>query len=148
MHFEHHEFVLDLDSSWTQLASNDPEQFPFESKPLASNLTISVMSARIPPAKMKEAAERVLALRLEAEMTVDPSRNVTIGDQWIAAKPNGEVIEVAYAGFDNYGNIFRFMGFVTSQKVVSFYCETISTDNERSKRIFDEAFRGFRFYIP
>src|SRR6516162_1355396 len=29
MHFEHQEFVLDLDSSWARVAGNDPEQFQF-----------------------------------------------------------------------------------------------------------------------
>jgi hypothetical protein len=62
--------------------------------------------------------------------------------------PSGDVVDIAYAGYDDRGRIFRFMGFVTEAKMLSFYCETMTTDNELSKRIFDEAFRGLKFYVP
>ena len=148
MHFDHHEFVLDLDPSWTRLDGNDPEQFQFQSKPQYSTLTISVMMAAIPQAKMSPAGQKLLEFRRQGEIAADASRAVTFGDQWVTPKPDGEVVEVAYAGYDNQGRIFRFMGFVTTQKVVSFYCETASNDNESAKRIFDETFKGFRFYVP
>jgi hypothetical protein len=148
MHFDHHEFVLDLDPSWIRLEGNDPEQFQFESKPLHSTLTISVMMASIPPTKKQQAGEKLLEFRRKEEVAADPTRAVTFGDQWVKAKPDGEAVEVAYAGYDNRGSIFRFMGFVTTQKVVSFYCQTDSKDNEQTKGIFDETFRGFRFYVP
>jgi hypothetical protein len=156
MHFEHQEFVLDLDSSWARVAGNDPEQFQFESKSLASMLTISVVSAGIPQAKLRQTAEKLLELRRKGEAEADRTRVVTLGDQWVTPKPDEQVVEVAYAGFDNRGRIFRFMGFVTTQKVLTFYCETVSkhmgqvntADNEQAKRIFDESFRGFKFYAP
>jgi hypothetical protein len=148
MHFEHHEFVLDLPSSWTQKPGADPEQFLFESKSLTSMLTISVMPAAIPRDKLQLTGEKVLEYRRQAEVTTDASLVVKFGDQWVTPKPGEDVVEIGYAGYDNHGRIFRFMGFVTTQKVLNFYCETISRDNEQSKRIFDEAFRGFKFYIP
>src|SRR5262245_39930239 len=81
MHFDHREFVLDLDSSWSALAGNDPEQHQFESKELASTLTISVMSTAIPQAKMNQTAEKLLEFRRKAETETDPTRIVTFGDQ-------------------------------------------------------------------
>lgn len=147
MHFDHHEFVLDLAPSWTTLSGTDPKQFQFESKPLASTLTISVVPAGIPRARMQEVAEKFSEIRREAE-GVDTSRVVTFGDQWVKPKPDEEVVEIGYAGYDDRGRIFRFMGFVTTHKVVSFYCETVTDDNEQAKRAFDEAFRGFRYYVP
>ena len=61
---------------------------------------------------------------------------------------SGEVGHVAYAGYDAEGNIFRFMGWTTQAKVLSFWVSTKTADNEFSKQVFDEAFGGLRFYIP
>ena len=58
------------------------------------------------------------------------------------------MVEIAYAGYDNQGRIFRFMGFVTTHKIASFYCESTSIKNEQAKQVFDECFRGFQFYVP
>jgi hypothetical protein len=148
MHFDHREFVLDLDSSWISLGGNDPEQHLFESKALASTLTISVMSAAIPEAKMKQAAQKLLDLRRMAETETRPTGVVAFGDQRVTPKLDQHLVEVAYTGYDNRGRIFRFMGFVTNEKIVSFYCETVSKDNEQAKRTFDDCFCGFRFYVP
>ena len=106
------------------------------------------MSAGIPQAKMQQAGEKLLEFRRRGEVAAESSRVVTFGDQWVTPKPDGQVVEVAYAGYDNRGRIFRFMGFVTTQKVVSLYCETLTKENATAKLVFDEAFRGFRFYVP
>ena len=105
------------------------------------------MSAGIPPDMMRQAADKFFEFRRHAELA-DSSRLVTFGDHWVTPKPDGDVIEISYAGYDNRGRIFRFMGFVTSKRVLSFYCETFSNDNEHSKGVFDKAFRGFRFFVP
>jgi hypothetical protein len=148
MHFEHSEFVVDLAPAWRNVPGSDSEQFQFQADSLASTITISVMQARVPRPQLQQVAEKFLELRLEGEAEVDKRRVVTLGDRWVTPQSDGEVVDIAYAGYDNVGRIFRFMGFVTTQKVISFYCETISTDNERAIQIFDEAFRGFQFYVP
>ncbi len=148
MHFEHQEFVLDLKPTWTTVSGPDPEQFQFESKRLASTLTISILPAGVPSDRLQEVAEKFLEIRRQAEVDTDASRTITFGDRWVKRKRDEEVVEIAYAGYDNRGRIFRFMGFVTTRKIVSFYCESMTDDNEQAKQIFDEAFRGFRFYVP
>jgi hypothetical protein len=148
MHFEHQEFLLDLDPTWKQLVGSDPEQFQFESKALDSVLTISVILAEIPEAKMEQAAEKLLEFRKQGEREADPNGTITYGDQWVTPKAEEQLVEVAYAGYDDRGRIFRFTGFVTTRKIVSFYCETVSKDNQQAKQVFDESFRGFKFYVP
>lgn len=149
MHFEHQEFVLDLDPSWRRVPGDDPEQFAFESQELDSKLTISVMAAAIPIEKRKQAADKVLELRKQAEQEVDSSRQVTFGDATVRALPENDSFEITYAGYDNRSTIFRFTGYVTANKILSFYCETKTADNERAKQIFADAFvKGFKFYDP
>jgi hypothetical protein len=149
MHFEHQEFVLDLDPSWRRVPGDDPEQFAFESQVLDSKLTISVMAAAIPLEKRRRAADRVLELRKQAEQEVDSNRRVTYGDATVREHNDKESFEIAYAGYDNRGTIFRFTGYVTANKILSFYCETKTTDNERAKQIFADTFvKGFKFYDP
>ncbi len=62
--------------------------------------------------------------------------------------PTEDVAEVAYAGCAVRGTIFRFFGFVTTRKVLSFWVSTSTTDNEFSKLIFAEVFGGLKFYVP
>ena len=147
MQFDHQEFVLTLGDDWRQLPTNDPEQFVFESGKQQTTLTISLVRAGVPKARLLEVARHFSGMREEAER-VDRSRKITFGDKWVELKPSGDVAEIAYAGHDDRGRIFRFFGFVTQAKVLSFYCETVTTDNEFSKRVFDEAFRSFQFYVP
>jgi len=45
-------------------------------------------------------------------------------------KPSGDVAEVAYAGFYPSGTVFRFLGFVTQLKLLSFWVATKTRDNE------------------
>jgi hypothetical protein len=92
------------------------------------------MQAQIPREKMRAAGEKMLELRRQSEF-INRGGAVTLGDQWVTPKPDGESVEIAYAGYDNRG-IFRFMGFATTHKIVSFYCDTSSKDNEQTKRIF------------
>ncbi len=90
---------------------------------------------------------RVPAQTHRVEREADPTRLVTFDDQRVTPKPDEQVVEAAYAGYDNRGRVFRFAGFVTAQKIVSFYCETVSKDNGQAKQIFGDSFRGFKFYV-
>ena len=147
MTFNHQEFILRLPSGWKQIATEDPEQFVFESELQASTVTISVLRARMPRARLHEIATGLLSMREQAEH-IDSSREITFGDKWVEPKPEGDVVEVAYAGYDNRGRIFRFKGFVTEAKVLSFYCESQTDDNDLSKKVFAQVFEGFKFYVP
>jgi hypothetical protein len=40
------------------------------------------------------------------------------------------------------------MGWVTRAKFLSLWVSTQTQDNDFSKRVFDEVFQGFRFFIP
>jgi hypothetical protein len=107
-------------------------------------LTLSVMPVAIPEAKSKKTAEKALEFRREAEAQVDPIRKVTFGDQWVTPKPDEHLVEMGYAGHDDRGYIFRFLGFVTTRRIVNFQCETKTQDDEQAKRVFDNCFRGVK----
>ena len=147
MRFDHQEFVLQLTSDWQQRATNDSEQFVFESPAKQTTLTVSVVAAGVPKPRLLEVARHFLGMREQAER-IDRTRKITFGDKHVELKPFGDVAEIAYAGYDDRGRIFRFFGFVTEAKVLSFYCETVTTDNEFSKQTFDEAFKSFKFFVP
>lgn len=145
--FRHDEFTFQPGGDWVRVPSSDAEQFAFRCDKLQTLVTISFVRAAIPKARLVEAARRFTTIREEAERSVD-DRAVTLGDRRVELAPSGDVVDIAYAGYDDRGRIFRFMGFVTEAKMLSFYCETMTTDNDLSKRIFDEAFRGLKFYVP
>ena len=98
--------------------------------------------------RLVETAKRLGEIRREAERKARPGSDVQFGDQWANLKPSGDVAEVAYAGFDPSGTVFRFFGFVTQKKLLSFWVATETKDNDFSKEIFDEVFKGLRFYVP
>jgi hypothetical protein len=147
MQLQNPEFVLELSDDWKQSPTSDPEQFTFGSAEKGASLVISVMLANIPRLRLIEVARQLIAEREQAEQAV-AGRKITFGDKWVQPDVTGDLAEVAYAGYDDQGNIFRFMGFVTEAKVVSFWCSVCTSDNEFSKRVFDETYRGFRFYVP
>jgi hypothetical protein len=149
VNIKHEEFVLKLGGDWTQVKSLDPEQFSFESKKMKTSLVLSVMgSLNIRKDKLVETAKKFAQVRQDAEKLARPHLNIQFGDQWVELKPSGDIAEVAYAGFDPSGTVFRFFGFVTQRKIVSFWVATETRDNEFSKKVFDEVFRGFKFYAP
>jgi len=145
--FEGNDFQLHLNRDWMQIPNDDPERFNFASNEMRTAIVISTMPARLSRSRLLEAAERLAEARRKAEQSV-PGRKVTFGDNWVELKENGELGHVAYAGYDDQGNIFRFMGWVTEMKILSLWVSTETTDNALSKRVFDEVFAGFRFYVP
>jgi hypothetical protein len=148
--FKHPEFLLTLGGDWKQVKSLDAEQFSFESKASKTSLVISVMgSLNVPKERLVDVAKKFAQVRQEAEKKVRAPVDIQFGGQWVELKPSGDVAEVAYAGRDPIaGTIFRFFGFVTQRTVVSFWVSTETRDNEYSKKVFDEVYRGFKFYVP
>lgn len=146
---KHDEFVFTLGGDWRQVQSSDPEQFSFESKDKKTSVVLSVMGQlNIPQHRLTEVAQKFAEVRKDAERQARSGQSLQFGDNWVELKPSGGVAEVAYAGFDPTGIVFRFFGFVTQRKVLSFWVATETRDNEFSKRVFDEVFRGLKFYVP
>lgn len=145
--FEGEEFQLHLDGDWREVPDADPERFNFASDEKRTAIVISTTPVRLPRDRLLEAAERLANARREGELAV-PGRKVTFGENWVELKEDGQLGHVAYAGYDDLGNIFRFMGWVTEAKILSLWVSTETTDNALSIRIFDEVFAGFRFYVP
>ena len=145
---KHEEFQLELGNGWVQVKDDDPEQFTFESTELRSSVVISVMLAHLPKERLLEAAGVLAESRKQAELNADPTRKVVFGDSWVTIAEAGEAGHIAYAGYDDRGQVFRFMGWVTQLKVLSFWVVTETRDNEFSERVFDEVFSGFRIIIP
>lgn len=146
---KHEEFVFKLGGDWAQFKGDDPEQFTFESKAKNTSVVLSVMGPlNIPKERLVEVAEKFAQMRQDAEQKARAGNPVQFGDRWVQLKPEGDVAEVAYAGYDPSGTVFRFFGFVTQRKVLSFWVATETNDNEFSKRVFDEVFKGLQFYVP
>jgi hypothetical protein len=145
----HQEFVLKLGQGWRRIAAGDPEQFTFYSDDKKTSVVISVMMiGPIALDRLLGVANRLADSRLSIEREIDPTRNVTMGNCNVELKESGQVGHVAYAGCADSGHIFRFMGWVTQRKVLSFWVSTETRDNEHSKNVFNEVFGGFRFFIP
>lgn len=140
-------FILQLPPGWTQLPSDDAEQYVFKSAPANSMLTISIMAIGVKKERMREVADKFFQFRLTAERE-DKQRSAVIGESWVEPQDSGDVIELAYGGQDIRKRVFRFKGFVTQAKVVSFYLETIGSPDEEAKTTFQQAFEGFKFYVP
>ena len=146
---KHDEFVFTLGGDWKQVKSSDPKQFSFESAEKKTSVVLSVMGQlNIPQQRLTEVAQKFAEVRKSAERQARPDQTLQFGDNWVELKPSGDVAEVAYAGYDPSGTVFRFFGFVTQRKVISFWVATQTRDNEFSKRVFDEVFRGLKFYVP
>ena len=149
MTLQHEEFLLQLPGDWQQVESDDPERWNAESRELGSSVVLSIIPRmNLPLSRLRAAAEKLAEARRNSEQAARPGQKIVYGDQWIEVKPSGDVVEVAYAGYDESGMIFRFIGFVTQGKVLSLWVATSGRDNATSKRAFDQAFRGLRFYVP
>jgi len=141
----HKEFLLKLAGDWVQRKTDDKDQFVVRSAKNNSQVTVSILMARFPSAKLKEVAQKFLQSRERAEH-IDASRKVELVNKRV--EPEREMYKVSYSGTDNRGRQFRFVGYVTTVKVLSFYCETLDRDALFGQNAFDEAFKGFKFYVP
>jgi len=146
---KHDEFVFHLEGDWVQVPSKDPEQFSFESASKKTSVVLSVMAPlNIRKDKLTEVAKKFAEVREQAEQAARPGEKLEFGDKWVELKPSEDLAEVAYAGHDERGTIFRFFGFVTQRKVLSFWVATTTNDNDFSKKVFDEVYRALKFYVP
>jgi hypothetical protein len=141
------EFVVRLGGDWRQVPSADPHQVSLTSEEKKSHVVISAVMANIPRGRLLEGAQVMAKARRDGELHVRQGRNVTFGDECVELKEGGEIGHVAYAGYDDQ-TIFRFMGWTTQRKMLSFWVSTETRDNDASKAVFDEVFKGFQFYIP
>ncbi len=146
---KHDEFTLSLGGDWTQAKSSDAAQFNFTSKEKKTSVVLSIVSPlNVPKERLVEVATKFAQIRKDAEEKVRVGTNIQWGDRWVELKPSGDVAEVAYAAFDPAGTIFRFFGFVTQRKILSFWVSTETGDNDFSKKVFDEVYKGLKFYVP
>jgi len=145
--FEGRDFQLHLNGDWIEIPDSDPDRRNFTSEGKRTAIVISTTPVRLPRSRLLEAAERLAEARRNGEQAV-PGRKVTFGENWVELKADGELGHVAYAGYDDAGTIFRFMGWATEAKILSLWVSTETNDNLFSKRVFDEVFAGFRFYVP
>ena len=141
------EFVLTLGGDWVRVPSSDTNQFSFESKSNKTSVVLSLTPLSISQDKLVEVAKKFGEIRQKAEQDARPGQKLQFGDKWVELRPSKDVAEVAYAGYDSK-SIFRFFGFVTQRKVLSFWVATETRDNDYSKKVFDEVYRGLKFYVP
>ncbi len=76
-----------------------------------------MMTGLIPLDHLLGVANNLAESRLRIEKESDPVRNVTIGSCKVELRENGEVGHIAYAGYNDGGHIFHFMGWVTQRKI-------------------------------
>ncbi len=149
VNLKHQEFLFTLPAGWKQVQSDDPERWNFESTEKRTSIVLSIVpKLNIPQARLVEVAKKFASIRKDAEQKARPGQRIVFGDEWAELKPSGDVAEIAYAAYDETGMVFRFFGFVTQAKILSFWVATGGRDNELSKRAFDEAFKGLKFYVP
>ena len=141
------EFVFKLGTDWVRVPSSDTNQFSFESKSNKTSVVLSVMPLKISQDKLAGTATKFAEIRQKAEQDSRPGQTIHWGDKWVQLRPSADVAEVACAGYDSK-MIFRFFGFVTQREVLSFWVATETRDNDFSKRVFDEVYRGLKFYVP
>jgi hypothetical protein len=144
---KHAEFVFSLGGDWSRVPSSDTNQFCFESKSYKTSVVLSFMPLNISQDKLLGAAGRYAEFRQQAELDARHGQPIQFGDKWVELRDTKDVAEVAYAGYDSK-MIFRFFGFVTQRKVLSLWVATETRDNDLSKRVFDEVYRGLKFYVP
>jgi len=144
---KHDEFVFKLGGDWVRVPSSDTNQFSFESKSNKTSVVLSVMPLSISQDKLIDVARKFAEIRQKAEQDSRKGQKIQFGDKWAELRPTKDVAEVAYAGFDDE-SIFRFFGFVTQRKVLSLWVASETGDNEFSKKIFDEVYKGLKFYVP
>jgi len=146
---KHDEFLLKLGGDWVTVPGLDKRQFIFESKSNKTSVVLSLMSPlKISQERLVEVAEKFVETREKAEREARKGQKIKFGDKWVKLRPSKDVVEIAYAGFDEKGTIFRFFGFVTQRKILSFWVSTETRDNEFSKKVFDEVYKGLKFYVP
>jgi hypothetical protein len=143
----HAEFSFHLGGDWVRVPGSDADQFCFESKGHKTSVVLSYMSLSISQDKLLGVAERYALFRQEAEIAARHGEPIQFGDKWVELRDTKDVAEVAYAGYDSR-MIFRFFGFVTQRKVLSLWVATETRDSDFSRRVFDEVYRGLKFYVP
>jgi hypothetical protein len=143
----HAEFTLKLGGGWTQHPSPDANLFALSSEEKQTHVVVSVLqTGEIPLEKLLGAANEFADSRIKAEKEARPGE-IQFGDCLVEPKENGQIVYVAYAGYDG-NSIFRFTGWVTQRKIVSLSASTQTRNNDFSKAVFDEVFRGFQFMVP
>jgi hypothetical protein len=149
-YLETEDFALALDGDWQQHPTAYAEQYSFTSREKRSSLVLSVMQAsNLRRERLIEVATRLAQARLQAECIAFPGHTLSFGHKWVALQPGGLVAEVAYAG-SNYTahSYFRFLGYVTEQKILSLWVCTTTGDDQYSKQVFDEVQHSFSFSVP
>lgn len=141
------EFKLGLDFGWIQHESEEPDQFLFASESRGATVVISYVQAQIPQNLLLEAAETTSRARLEAETQADP--RAIFGQHWVEMREdNGHPLaHVAYACRNDH-SISRYMGWVTEAKFLNLWVCIETLDEDVAKRVFEEVFEGFRFFVP
>jgi hypothetical protein len=144
---KHDEFAFKLRGDWIRVPGSDTNQFSFESKSNKTSVVLTLEALTISQDKLVEVAKKFAEIRQKAEQDSRKGQTIQFGDTWVELRPSKDVAEVAYAGYDDKA-VFRFFGFVTRWKIMSFWVATVTRDNEFSKKVFDDVYRGLKFYVP
>lgn len=135
-------FRIALADDWRYVPGNDPEQHVFRSDKQKSQITISIIRIKAPEDKLKSIAGRLLQLRRKGE-TAEGNTRATIKSERILEVPDG--YDISYSGFDPTNRYFRYRGFVRADRILSFYCESLNSNEEANERVFARAIEAFKF---
>jgi hypothetical protein len=141
------DFQLDLPVDWKRREAARPGHWVFSSDLRRSEIIVSLRFMQIPKDRILEMANAFANLQREIEIQLRRESHVQFGDSWVEEREKGELVHIAYASSDDF-LIVRFMGWVTQTKFLGLRVQTLTRNNEVSKRVFDEVFGGFRFSIP
>ncbi len=153
--WEHPEFAFYLPGEWRQLPTDDEKQLDLYSDQTETKITLSIEPMAIPIEQLEKWAERVLTLRkkahqdwLELPENKSKGRSVVINNEKLVQMGDLESVEISYVGQYPGVSTFGFIGYVTTRKIVSMFCETKLSFAPGRAGIFQTVANGFKNKLP
>ena len=144
--FSYNEFLLDLPYHWKQVITPEENSFNFHSSSLEAGITISADFFAVPDAKAAAFAEVCLNSRLEQLEKLEPGK-VEVLHRTIKPHSGGVGLELAFAAELAGKNIYTYLGYVTSRKVLNFTL-VCRPDRQAAAKLFNETMLHYRPKLP
>jgi hypothetical protein len=153
--WEHPEFAFYLPGTWRQLATEDEKQLELYSDQTETRITLSIEPMGLPKVELENWADRLLSLRKKAHQdwldlpeNSNKGRSVIITNEKLELLADVESIEVSYTGQYKGVSTFGFIGYVTTRKIVSMFCETKLSFAPGRAGVFQTVANGFKNKLP
>ncbi|WP_016835237.1 hypothetical protein [Herbaspirillum lusitanum] len=153
--WEHPEFAFYLPGEWRHVSTEDESRLELYSDQSETRITLSIEPLVIPSQDHIDWANRLLTLRRKAHedwllLPENMGRNleISITDEKVSPLDGLDSIEVSYRGQYKKVSMFGFIGYVTTRKIVSMFCETKISFSPGRSQIFQTVANGFKNKLP